>query len=597
MQIKPLYEMTLIDILNSFDNSTSKPFDEHEVSSSLKQLIPEDRLNIPEDLKAELMAFDFTEDYPNKETGWGTYFGPLFVWNNNDGTATESPSIKLVTKEILDYWTERISISKNPILIARYSGLIWDFQFKILGTKPNHQIARTYVKALIDTSKGGEYKRDVYVYKKLERALLVALGINDDILINDCKEALIEFEKLHSQDTKPGLWGYCFDLLIGNKKIKLSQEEEADIILELEEKLKRLTVADDLGSKIDPWSAEAAAERLANYYSKKQKPEDVRRVILEIGKAYDGIMNEASAMQASGWTEHLYRLYLKFNLKEEAEEALLKLRELGPKVSSELKPVSHSMDLPKDEVEKFVSAMTEGTVEDFLNRFTFHYIPNREEVKKQLFELSKQAPFVFMVGQSLQDEKGRVIARIGSLENDLEGHIIRQVSQSLTFSSLFIQLILAKAIEKYSLSKADILKYVEHTPVINKERIEIIEKSLDAYFNKDYLIFIHLLIPQIEEAIRNLVELGGGNVLKQARGGAFHLKTFDEILRDDVIINVLGEDFATYFRILFTDQRGWNLRNNVCHGLSNPNMFNNQTADRLLHSLLCLGLIQAKSKS
>jgi hypothetical protein len=96
--------------------------------------------------------------------------------------------------------------------------------------------------------------------------------------------------------------------------------------------------------------------------------------------------------------------------------------------------------------------------------------------------------------------------------------------------------------------------------------------------------------------MRNLVELAGGNVLKDAkRGGGFQLKTFDEILRDSKLVQVVGEDFATYFRILFTDQRGWNLRNNVFHGLASPSAFNNQTGHRLLHSLLCLGLIRKKS--
>lgn len=587
--------MTLTEILSSFDNSTDKVFDEHEINSALKQLIPNDKSKINLELLAELMAFEFVEDYPNNETSWGTYFGPMFVINNNDGTATESPSIKLITKEIVDYWTKRAFESKHPILVARYSGLVWDFQNKITGTKPNHKVARIYIQALIDTSISRTYKKEVYVFKKIERALEISSALNDDTLIEKCKLALIAFEKDNSQDTKPGLWGYCYDLLIGNKKVKLSQEEEEAIINELEEKLKRLTAPIDAGSKIDPWSAEAAADRLAQYYFKRNKIVDVKRVILKAGKAYEDIMNEASAMQVSGWTEHLYRLYSKFNLKEEAAQALLRIRELGPKVSEELMPISHSMDIPRDEVEKYVNSMTEGTIEDFLNRFTFSYIPIKEDIKKQLFQLAKAAPFQFLISQALQDEKGRVVATIGSLENDLEGHIVRHVSRSLTISSLFMHLILEKAKEKFPLSKADILNYIEYSPIIDKSRIPIIEESLDAYFRQDYLVFTHLLIPQIEEAMRNLVEIAGGNVLKDAkRGGGFQLKTFDDILRETSVVEILGDDYATYFRILFTDQRGWNLRNNVFHGLANPNVFNNQTGDRLLHSLLCLGLIKTK---
>ncbi|MGB0789569.1 MAG: DUF4209 domain-containing protein, partial [Marinirhabdus sp.] len=40
----------------------------------------------------------------------------------------------------------------------------------------------------------------------------------------------------------------------------------------------------------------------------------------------------------------------------------------------------------------------------------------------------------------------------------------------------------------------------------------------------------------------------------------FQLKTFDDILRDEIVKQVLGEDIQIYLRVLFTDQRGWNLR-------------------------------------
>ncbi len=36
----------------------------------------------------------------------------------------------------------------------------------------------------------------------------------------------------------------------------------------------------------------------------------------------------------------------------------------------------------------------------------------------------------------------------------------------------------------------------------------------------------------------------------------YQLRTFDKILRDGIIKEALHENFADYFRILFTDQRG-----------------------------------------
>ena len=44
---------------------------------------------------------------------------------------------------------------------------------------------------------------------------------------------------------------------------------------------------------------------------------------------------------------------------------------------------------------------------------------------------------------------------------------------------------------------------------------------------------MHLLIPQIENAIRNIIELSGGSTIKSQKGNkGFQLKTFDELLRD-----------------------------------------------------------------
>lgn len=583
--------MSISEILNKFENLDYKGFDEHDVGSSLRVLINENTTNIDNALKAEIMAFDFAENYRDEATSWGMYFGPMMVWNNDDGTSTESPSIKFVTLEMIDYWEQRANGSLNPILRARYAGLVWEFKKRITSINPTHEICRIYIKALIDIANGSFHKYEVNTFSKLERALDLSIGLNDNTLIFETKEALLAYEDKYAIDDKPGLWGYSFDLLVGNRKVNLTQSEELRILEELENKLNRLTSKDPKENKIDPWVAEAAANRLANYYRKKQKNEDFERVVLKIGETFEKAIENASAMQASGLLDHLYRLYTNFSFKNKAEEVLLKIRELGPKVASELKPISHSFELPKEKIDDYVMAMTRGEPEEIIVRITGHFIPIREKAKEQIFDLSKSAPLTFLITQQIQDEKGRVIATIGSLEDDLEGHIVKRISDNLSFSGWFLREVLKEAIDNKGLNKALILSYVGKTPVINKERLEIINRALDAYFQNDFLVFAHLIIPQIEEAIRMIIEITGGNVLKTSKSGGYHLRTFDEILRDDIIKEALGEDFGDYFRILFTDQRGWNLRNSICHGMANPNMFNYLSADRILHAFLCLGLI------
>ena len=89
-----------------------------------------------------------------------------------------------------------------------------------------------------------------------------------------------------------------------------------------------------------------------------------------------------------------------------------------------------------------------------------------------------------------------------------------------------------------------------------------------------------------------MVEIAGGGILKSARGGGFHLKTLDELLRAREVEGALGEDAGFYFRVLLTDQRGWNIRNKVCHGMIPPEQISKGVADRLLHVLLILAILR-----
>lgn len=79
------------------------------------------------------------------------------------------------------------------------------------------------------------------------------------------------------------------------------------------------------------------------------------------------------------------------------------------------------------------------------------------------------------------------------------------------------------------------------------------------------------------------------------KNGGFHLKTFDHLLKDNIVIDVLGEDLSYYVRILFTDSKGWNLRNNVAHGFINPDELNSFTNERLIHAFLVLGMVRWKT--
>ncbi|WP_442591928.1 DUF4209 domain-containing protein [Pedobacter sp. AW31-3R] len=584
--------MHIQQILQKYDDPSRKDFEEYQLNSELNKNYTKVNGVLPVNDLAELMAFGFYEDYQDRKTGWGTYFGPMTVIPNDNGTVTESPSIRLVNTEILNYWYTRAKIAKHPILIARYSGLVWDFTKYVTQNQPAPEIARVYINAIITVALENYYINEINVFSKLKSALSIAILLSDKELISNCKNTIITFENTISKDLLPGIWGHAFDLLMFNKKAQLSEDEEKLIIDELEAKLERLLSNDVHELKNTIWPAQNSATRLADYYRKRSQKEDVFRVICKFADASEQSVKGASVAEIAGNAQDLYKLYTKYHLKDKAAEMLLKVRSFGNKVPSEMKTIGTDLNIPTEKIKEYLDGMTKGGLADTIQRLLFTYVPIKKTEEGILRKKAANAPISYIFTQQLIDSRGRPIITIGPLEEDFDGHLIKEISNNLTIQSITLRFLIDEMISKFGFNSSDILEKLKDCPVIDQHRLKIIEKGLDAYFENDFVVAIHLIIPQIEEAIRNIVEFGGGNVLKESRGGGFHLRTFDDILRDNIISESLDADLVNYFKILFTDQRGWNLRNNVCHGMTNLEDFNFQTADRLIHTLLCLSLIK-----
>lgn len=280
-----------------------EPITETDVSHVIRALRdPKDISEPPMQWIAEVMAFDFCEDYENQSSGWGTYYGPMMVLKNDDGTSTESPSIQKVTQQIIQYWSERAIASKHPVLRTRYADLVWDFSKVVTKTPPHYTMAHIVIDSIIEIAQRNCHKHEVYVIKKLERALSLAVALKDSSRIEKVRDVIISYEDSVTQDSKLGLWGFAYDFLYENDKVKLTTDQEQKLVDDLEGHLLRASQPAN-PEDIDPWSAEAAALRLAKYYRKAARSEDVKRVILEYGSAFIKASLKASALQASAWLQ------------------------------------------------------------------------------------------------------------------------------------------------------------------------------------------------------------------------------------------------------------------------------------------------------
>lgn len=537
-------------------------------------------------IKAEIIGFQFMENNQNR-SDWGTYFGSFARFPQENGTSIEIPSINDVNEDVIDHWRERANQVVNPVLKARYAGLVWDLTFIITSKKPSHHIAIIYIESLIRIVED-RLQNGIDLIRKVERAISVAISINNKELINKSKEVILALEDEIGENDKPGLWGFSFDVLLDNSKSQLSKLEQTTILQKLEQRLADVTSENELNT----WASECIIKRLAPYYRKKNKLDDAQRVLRIHGDAIKNKKEYALILQYQGALKDLQKLYSEYGMKNESDELLIKIKDIGAKILDEMQLITSEVQITKEEIDKIIIPITTGTKNEVFYKLIHFFTPQIDLVTQSLKESAKKHVLSNLFGKSIIDETGREIANIGTLEEDLIGNILHYLSQDFQYNSFYTNRIFYRLIKELNYTVDDFINFIKDSAILSESRINVIRKGVQAYFDNDFIVCEHLLIPQIETSIRNLIEQNNGVLLEPSSLDGFQLKTFNKLLLDDIVKYTLGKDIQIYFRAVYTDPRGWNLRNKICHGLSEPNSSSRSTSERVLHTLLIIGTLR-----
>ena len=571
--------------------------------SNIKKKIDKFKNEHPEfefkELEYELMALDFLEgvvsdlsDIPE----WGNTFYKPFMGNKDHLTGkwlSYYPDIKNIPYEMIDYWERRSKESKNLILKCRYSGLVWDFSMKIKNKKSDISMVHIFIDSIIELARFGG--KGSFLKYKLRRALEVAVSIKDQRRINLVRDAIIAYEDTHSADDKAGTWGYAFDLLIGDrslsKKVILEQAQEHHIIKELERRLKKFSKKNDNFNELP---VEGATGRLLLYYKKKDDKQNLKRIalvfkdyMLYVAKKYDGFVG-------SHKLEKLRKILLQYSFQEEAHSLESHIRVAQKDSLRVFKEYTFSGEISKEYVDNYYRNLDQGGLFDALNGIAINLIPDKKQSKKIVIENFKNNPLHMLISQSILDHEGRVVGVIDPINQDLEGHIARELFYSIKYKNLFhLKLGFEYLIKNRGLNTQSLSEHLFKCPFFEEKYRSIILKGLDAFFEKNHIACCSILAPQIESVIRCLIVSSGGFIYNQE----MKLKLLGNLLRDDIFISLfdnLNKNIPDYFKITLVDERGFNIRNRICHGYLPSGQFNENTAFLLIHLLLILSIFRKK---
>ncbi len=540
-----------------------------------------------DELQFELTALYLTlYDEPDV---WGTRYGPEISSITADGKRIDTPRLESITQGCIDYWVTRMYSAQHPALRARYADLVWDLSQKATDNKPPIDAAHIAIDGYADA---------LIAYPEMsfdswgniqKRIVDLALSINDNDRIQKAVMANVTYAGTEvDEDESEFRRHFLFTILSRIPDKRRPQAEYQAVIADFRNRLDTLNAAE-----ADHFSMDRYALPLAEYYWSSQEPNEAKTVMRMYGAAVERMAQKTTmAILAIGWLNQLEILYRRFEMNEDAIKIIKLIEKLQPQVMKDLRPISTSHQVSKEEIDEFLNLLVTDDVDESFANVTVHFVPVLNDLCRQLEDLKKDFPFSQRLSTTLVGHEGRTIAEIAP--NDTEDMLIQQTHQDILFHNPLLELVLNHMFEKHSIGTVELFKRVTDSPVWYEQRHDILKRGIESYFEGDPIITIHILVTEIENAVRAIANNLGLTMQKKNRNGGFDLKNLGDFLADETIVAFLTEDVVTYLRTVLTDRRGWNLRNNTCHGILPATSFTQAASQQLLHIVLLLSSVRIR---
>jgi hypothetical protein len=245
-----------------------------------------------------------------------------------------------------------------------------------------------------------------------------------------------------------------------------------------------------------------------------------------------------------------------------------------------------------DEIEKARKHVSGYPINEAVRRFALMFrIADLKEVRRQAEDAGKRFIARRLAAMSHVDDQGRIVGieRPENGDDPSFGALMEQAAYARNFN---VQAYLVPALDQlmleHDITLADMAELSRFSPFVPEQRELVFARGLVAAFSMDFLTATHILIPQIENSIRHLMQEVGIITTKMDRQGIQRQMDLGDLLLDQRIKDVLSDDIVFELRALLIDNRGPNLRHQVAHGMLNDNHF--LTAETIYAFWLVLNL-------
>ncbi|ETA69283.1 hypothetical protein MettiDRAFT_2779 [Methanolobus tindarius DSM 2278] len=276
------------------------------------------------------------------------------------------------------------------------------------------------------------------------------------------------------------------------------------------------------------------------------------------------------------------------------EEVKLRLKAESQKV--EYSKNSVDVKLPMDHINKLISYFSTLEFDKIPLEIALYdeFVPKKKDMMQLTEEILATYPLIGII-PTVTTCDGNDVKACSSPEA-IKNHQYRfQYSNHMKFIGVVLNIIFKRLTEKEMFSSEVVFRYLSNNELLVQDDLETAKTGIEAYFKSDYVTCMHILVPKLENIIRNLMYIGGIPTTITDMDG-IREGDLGNYLRKEEVQNIVGEDFNDFLKILFIEKDSINLRNRLAHGLLKYIEFNEVFASLILFVYLRLGAVELISE-
>lgn len=583
----------LTPILEAAD-SDQQAIDEWALPGRLLAAIPRERELSGDERKgafAEIFAWRFQRARPDERRTWDIYWNELTSWTS-DGRQIYSPDIADVDGDVVEHWIKRSVSASHPTIRARYSDLAWEIgHHNRVGGRIAQQVAHRAIDEYLQAVDRGLYADEIDAWRWLDRASELASTIKDEArFLAARREAFSLWRKLLSADKTSSLWRFD-DILWNYRFCPVQPMERAEMVEALERELQRRS---DIArpATFDPHITMDMADRLRRWRKDGGESEDAKRAVSVAGKAFEDAAAMAGGLTAVSWLEDLIPRYREIGDLSAAARVEQTIRTRSRDAAAEMKTASVQVEVPVAELKKWADDVAGASIGEGLRHIAAAGLLKQGVTRSSVQEMLQGTALLAAIPVTVTGPGGLTETIVGALKDDPEGRTLMHAAQLLGWRAPWLNLAFQRTREKHGISVKDVMAHARACPIFTADRMPLLQRGVEAWIAEDHVSAVHILVPQVEAALRDCLAAVGGTVWRPNRNGGFKTLTLGEILADAVFEAKVPADIRFHLRALYTDTRGLNVRNHVAHGLMLPDGFQRGLSNLIVHSVLLIAMLR-----